>query len=93
MEMFDLEKALAGEPVRLRNGDKAIIIGRILPLCDQIVTAIGVAYMFGMDIQGALKEVADSNDSKFENGEPVFNEQGKIAKGKHYFSPNLKQFI
>lgn len=62
-------------------------------LCDQIVTAIGIACMFGMDIQGALKEVADSNDSKFENGGPVFNEQGKIAKGKHYFTPNLKRFI
>ncbi|RGE48284.1 hypothetical protein MHD_05595 [Mannheimia granulomatis] len=62
-------------------------------LCDQIVTAIGVAYMFGMDIQRALKEVADSNDSKFDNGRPVFNEQGKIAKGKHYFKPNLETFI
>lgn len=62
-------------------------------LCDQIVTAIGVAYMFGMDIQGALKAVADSNDSKFENGRPVFDGQGKIAKGKHYSKPNLKTFI
>lgn len=29
MKAFDLEKALAGEPVRLRNGNKAIIYGRI----------------------------------------------------------------
>ncbi|MRN38577.1 hypothetical protein CRG49_002085 [Neisseria sp. N95_16] len=25
--------------------------------CDQIVTAVGVAYMLGMDIEGALAEV------------------------------------
>ena len=29
MKSFDVEKALAGEPVKLRNGDKAIIFGRI----------------------------------------------------------------
>ncbi len=25
-------------------------------ICDQIVTAVGVAYMMGMDIEGALKD-------------------------------------
>lgn len=62
-------------------------------LCDQIVTAIGVAHMLGMDIEGALKEVNDSNHSKFEDGKPVFNEQGKISKGKHYRPPQLDKFI
>ncbi|MBE2895750.1 nucleoside triphosphate pyrophosphohydrolase family protein [Pasteurellaceae bacterium HPA106] len=62
-------------------------------LCDQIVTAVGVAYMLGMDIQGALDEVNASNWSKFENGEPVFLENGKIGKGKDYFKPKLNKFI
>lgn len=62
-------------------------------LCDQIVTAIGVAHMMGMDIEGALKEVNDSNMSKFEDGKAVFNENGKIKKGKHYRKPNLASFI
>lgn len=62
-------------------------------LCDQIVTAIGVAHMMGMDIEGALNEVNRSNYSKFENGKPVFNEQGKIAKGKGYTPPKLDKFI
>ena len=62
-------------------------------LADQIVTATGVAHMFGMDILGALEEVNRSNFSKFEDGEPVFNPQGKITKGKHYTPPNLKSFI
>ena len=62
-------------------------------LCDQIVTAVGVAYMMGMDIEGALAEVNRSNWSKFENGVPVFNEYGKIAKGVEYTPPELSDYI
>jgi NTP pyrophosphatase (non-canonical NTP hydrolase) len=62
-------------------------------LCDQIVTAIGVAHMKGYDIEGALQEVARSNDSKFVNGKPIFNEHGKIMKGPSYSKPDLKPFI
>lgn len=62
-------------------------------LADQIVTAVGVAHMFGMDISGALEEVNRSNFSKFENGKPVFDDNGKITKGRDYTPPNLKPFI
>ena len=62
-------------------------------LCDQVVTAVGVAYMMGMDIEGALAEVNRSNWSKFEGGVPVFNSQGKIAKGAEYTPPELSDYI
>lgn len=62
-------------------------------LADQIVTAVGIAHMFGMDISGALEEVNRSNFSKFEDGKPVFDDNGKIAKGQDYTPPNLKRFI
>lgn len=62
-------------------------------LADQIVTAIGVAHMFGFDIEGALNEVNRSNFSKFEDGKPVFDANGKITKGKNYTPPNLKPFV
>ena len=63
-------------------------------LCDQIVTAIGVGYMMGFDMVGALKEVNLSNWSKFdENGNPIFNENGKIVKGENYFKPDLAKFV
>lgn len=64
-------------------------------LCDQVVTAIGVAHMMGMDILGALAEVNASNWSKFdENGKPIFDANGKIAKNQAtYFKPNLTKFI
>lgn len=62
-------------------------------LCDTIVTAIGVAHMFGMDIMSAMSEVNRSNFSKFVDGKPVFNEQGKIAKPSTYSAPDLKEFV
>lgn len=63
-------------------------------LCDQIVTAVGVAYMMGMDIEGALAEVNRSNWSKFKGGVvPVFNEHGKIVKGVDYTPPELYDYI
>lgn len=62
-------------------------------LCDQIVTALGVGYMFGFDMQKALAEVVRSNFSKFENGKPVFDDNGKIKKGANYTPPQLGEFI
>lgn len=63
-------------------------------LCDQIVTAVGIAHMFELNIEGALQEVANSNDSKFDlDGHPIFNESRKIMKGRKYFAPDLTKFI
>lgn len=61
-------------------------------LCDQIVTAVGLGYMLGFDMRGALQEVNRSNWSKFVDGKPVFNENGKIAKGSGYMPPELGRF-
>lgn len=48
----------------------------------------------GFDMSGALKEVNLSNWSKFdENGNPIFNENGKIVKGENYFKPDLAKFV
>lgn len=62
-------------------------------LCDQVVTAVGVAHMFGLDIQGALIEVNASNWSKFVDGKPQFDANGKIAKGPCYRKPDLSEFL
>ena len=62
-------------------------------LCDQIVTATGVAYMMGFDIEGALKEVVRSNNSKMVDGKFTFDDNGKIMKPDSYSEPDLKLFI
>jgi hypothetical protein len=62
-------------------------------LADQVVTGTGVAHMFKLDLLGACAEVNASNWSKFVNGEPVFDANGKVAKGPGYFKPDLTKFV
>ena len=62
-------------------------------LCDRIVTATGVAYMMGFDIEGALKEVIRSNNSKMVKGKFEFDANGKIMKPESYSKPDLTKFV
>lgn len=62
-------------------------------ICDQFVTATGVAWMLGMDPVGGLAEVNRSNWSKFINGMPQFDVNGKILKAGEYTPPNLYPFV
>ena len=58
-------------------------------LCDQIVTAVGIAHMYNLDIVEGLHRVNKSNWSKFVDGKAVFDENGKIKKGPDYHKPDL----
>lgn len=62
-------------------------------LADQVVTSTGIAKFLKLNMMKAIKEVNDSNYSKFENGKAVFDQNGKIKKGKDYFKPNLEPFV
>ena len=59
-------------------------------LADQIVTAVGVGHCARMQIVEACERVNDSNYSKFEDGKPVFDQNGKVRKGKDYYKVNLE---
>lgn len=92
-KLDELQRALKTGNIQL-DLDKLDRESLLDALCDQIVTAIGVAHMLGMDIQGALQEVADSNDSKFDDqGLPIFDENLKLVKGPSYFKADLKPYI
>ena len=63
-------------------------------LLDQIVTSIGVSYMNGMDGPNGLDEVNRANWSKFDaDGNPIFDENGKVKKGPDYDPPELDPYI
>lgn len=68
-------------------------VGCLDALCDIDVTVNGVAYFAGFNKNGADNEVMTSNESKFENGKPVYLPGGKIGKGRDYKPPKLEQFI
>ncbi len=62
-------------------------------LCDTEVTGNGIAFLAGFNKDAADQEVLRSNESKFENGEPVLLPGGKIGKGPSYTAPNLEDFV
>lgn len=63
-------------------------------LCDREVTGNGVAYLMGLNKEGADQEVLRSNESKLnEDGTAVIIEGGKIGKSDRYTKPNLTPFI
>lgn len=84
---------------RLKNNENAFTVNpdrrlaMLDALADQIVTATGVGTFLGMNVPGALAEVNRSNYSKFEDGEPIFNENKKVMKGKDYTPPDLTPYI
>lgn len=59
-------------------------------LADQIVTAVGVGHCAGMDVPCAAEIVDQSNWTKFVDGKPVFDANGKISKPDTYRAPNLR---
>lgn len=73
------------------NQDKKVEL--LDSLADQTVTATGIAYRMRFNFYGALNEVSLSNWSKFENGKPIRDSNGKIIKGKNYFKPDLTKFV
>ncbi len=79
---------------RLKSGQENVIIHdrkeMLDSLADQIVTSVGVGHCAGMKMTDGVDAVNRSNWSKYdENGNPVFNEHGKIAKGPNYRPPVL----
>jgi hypothetical protein len=79
---------------RLKSGQESVVIHdrkeMLDSLADQIVTAVGVGHCANMRMTDAVDAVNSSNWSKYgDNGEPVFDEHGKIMKGPNYKPPVL----
>jgi predicted HAD superfamily Cof-like phosphohydrolase len=63
-------------------------------MADQTVTAVGVGHCANMNIVKAVDIVNTSNWSKFSpEGEPYFDQNGKILKGRNYVPPNLEDCV
>jgi predicted HAD superfamily Cof-like phosphohydrolase len=63
-------------------------------LTDILYVAYGAGHAFGIDLDKCFDEVQNSNMSKLgENGEPIYNESGKVMKGPNYFKPDLSKFV
>ena len=63
-------------------------------LTDILYVTYGAGHSFGINLDACFEEVQNSNMSKLDkNGNPIYNENGKVLKGPNYFEPDLKKFI
>ena len=63
-------------------------------LTDILYVTYGAGHSFGVDLDKCFDEVQKSNMSKLgDDGEPIYNEAGKVMKGPNYFKPNLSKFL
>jgi len=63
-------------------------------LTDILYVTYGAGHAFGIDLDKCFNEVQNSNMSKLdEDGNPIYNDSGKVMKGPNYFKPNLLKFI
>ena len=63
-------------------------------LTDILYVTYGAGHAFGIDLDKCFDEVQNSNMSKLgEDGNPIYNESGKVMKGPNYFKPDLSKFV
>ena len=68
--------------------------GLVDSVADQIVTGVGVGHCANMQVVKAVDIVNTSNWSKFSpEGEPYFDQNGKILKGPNYVPPALEDCV
>ncbi|MDC3186350.1 nucleoside triphosphate pyrophosphohydrolase family protein [Candidatus Pelagibacter sp.] len=63
-------------------------------LTDILYVTYGAGHAFGINLDKCFDEVQNSNMSKLdENGQPIYNDSGKVMKGPNYFKPDFSKFI
>ena len=63
-------------------------------LTDILYVTYGAGHAFGIDLDKCFEEVQNSNMSKLDkNGNPIYNDSGKVMKGPNYFKPDLSKFV
>ena len=96
--IIEAKEAMERLGTHLKGNDHAIAVLQenrkdfLDGLCDVIVTSVTSAYTQTMDIVGAANEVNRANFSKFVDGNPIFDANGKVAKGPDYEKADLTPF-
>ena len=63
-------------------------------LTDILYVTYGAGHSFGVNLDKCFDEVQRSNMSKLgEDGNPIYNDSGKVMKGPNYSPPDLKKII
>ena len=85
-----IEEELSELKEAIENKDITVVADA---LTDILYVTYGAGHAFGINLDKCFDEVQNSNMSKLaENGEPIYNEVGKVMKGPNYFKPDLSKF-
>ena len=89
---YDLiEEELEELKIAMKNKDLLEVADA---LTDILYVTYGAGHAFGINLDKCFDEVQSSNMSKLgENGNPIYNEFGKVMKGPKYFKPDLTKFV
>ena len=97
--IIEAKEAMERLGTHLKGNDHVVVVKQehrkdfLDGLCDVVVTAVTSAHTQTMDIVGAANEVNRANFSKFVNGNPIFDANGKVAKGPDYEKADLTSFV
>ena len=74
--------------------DSKNLIEVAVALTDILYVTYGAGHAFGINLDRCFDEVQQSNMSKLDdNGNPIYNDSGKVMKGPKYFKPDLSKFL
>jgi len=77
------------EAIATKKADKVL-----KELCDLVYVCVGMATTYGWDFDTAFNRVHASNMSKLDDeGNPVYNKDGKVIKSKNYVPPKLNNLV
>ena len=63
-------------------------------IADILYVTYGAAAAYGINVDMVFDEVHDSNMSKLdEDGNPIYNDDGKVMKGPGYFEPRIATIL
>jgi len=89
---IDLIKEELEELTEAMNNENLLEVADALT--DILYVTYGAGHAFGIDLDKCFDEVQNSNMSKLdENGNPIYNDSGKVMKGPNYFKPDLSKFV
>ena len=89
---IDLIKEELGELTEAINNKDLLEVADALT--DILYVTYGAGHAFGINLDKCFEEVQNSNMSKLDdNGNPIYNESGKVMKGPNYYKPDLSKFV
>ena len=62
-------------------------------LTDLLYVVYGAGHAFGLNLDKCFEEVHESNMSKFDNGIPIYRDDGKVLKSDTYRPPDLEKIL